>query len=241
MSQLLGDLARWSIISAVVALLVGCGSGEPASPSTSGPQTQSTPATTTQSGSASPVNPGTETLWSFDKDPTGSAPEGTEIFSGTWEVRPESDAPSTPNALCQTGEAEFPALVLGGELYTDLMLSTKFKPISGKQDQAAGLIFRVQDKDNYYIVRTNALEGNVNIYKYANGRRSVIKEGSANVASGQWQELRVQANGNSIQGFLDNQLVVEATDDTYQVGKVGLWTKADSVSCFDNVLAEATQ
>jgi hypothetical protein len=96
------------------------------------------------------------------------------------------------------------------------------KPISGRVDQAAGIIFHMQDKDNYYILRANALEGNTNLYKYVGGRRSILKEGSAQVASGQWQELRLEANGNYLRGFLNGQLVVETSDDTFAAGKVGL-------------------
>ena len=175
--------------------------------------------------------------WSFDGDPDGSLPAGAAVFSGSWAIRAEPDAPSPPNALCQTGIAQFPALSFGEAAYGDVVLAVRFKPISGREDQAAGLIFRVQDKDNYYILRANALENNVNFYKYAGGRRTTIKEGAAPVASGQWQELRVEVAGNHFRGFLNGQPVVEASDDTYQAGQVGLWTKADSVTCFDEVEA----
>ncbi|HEV8654004.1 MAG TPA: family 16 glycoside hydrolase [Candidatus Limnocylindria bacterium] len=175
-------------------------------------------------------------VWNFDSDATGGAPAGAEIFSGTWVVRAEADAPSKPNALCQVGDAEFPALALGSGVYGDLTITIRFKPISGKVDQAAGVISRVQDKDNYYILRANVLETNVNLYKYAGGRRSGIKDGSAKVAQGQWQELRLEVSGNMLRGFLNGQLVVEATDATYKAGRVGLWTKADSVTCFDDVM-----
>jgi hypothetical protein len=173
--------------------------------------------------------------WAFDTDPAGGPPKGAEVFSGTWVVRAEADAPSLPNALCQTGSAEFPALALGDAVYADVVLTARFKPIAGKEDRAAGLIFRIRDKGNYYILRANALEGNVNLYKYQNGSRSGLKEGSAKVASGRWQELRAEVVGNHMIGLLDDQPVVEVTDDTYKSGRVGLWTKADSVTCFDDV------
>jgi Domain of Unknown Function (DUF1080) len=151
-------------------------------------------------------------------------------------VRAEPGTPSEPNALCQTGMGEFPAIALGDGVLGDLVMSTRFKPISGRVDQAAGLIFRVQDGGNYYILRANALEGNVNFYKYASARRSLIKEGAAEVRSGEWQELTVQVTGNHLTGLLNGVPVVEATDDSYQAGRVGLWTKADSVTCFDDVV-----
>jgi hypothetical protein len=177
----------------------------------------------------------TATTWTFDQDPTGSPPPGSQPFAGQWLVRAEADAPSKPNALCQTGSATFPAIALTSTAYGDVVVTVRFKPISGREDQAAGIIFRVQDKDNYYILRANALENNVNLYKYAGGARTGIKDGDAKVVAGQWQELRVEATGDRLRGFLGGQLVVEANDATYKAGRVGLWTKADSVTCFDDL------
>ncbi len=174
-------------------------------------------------------------MWNFDRDAAGTLPKGAEVFDGLWAVRAESDTPSPPHALCQTGAATFPALSLGGGVYADLVMSAHFKPISGREDQAAGLIFRVQDRDNYYILRANALENNLNLYKYVGGRRLGLKDSSAKVDSGVWQELRVEVRGDQLRGFLNGNLVIEATDTTYSAGKVGLWTKADSVTCFDDV------
>src|SRR5438046_1487315 len=187
----------------------------------------------------SPAASAASASWTFDGDATGSVPAGAEVFSGSWVVRAEADAPSKPNARCQVGSAEFPAVALGTIVYGDVTVTLRFKPVSGKTDQAAGIIFRVQDKDDYYILRANALEANVNLYKYAGGRRSGIKEGSARVASGQWQELRVQVSGDRMRGFLNGQQVVDATDSAYRAGRIGLWTKADSLTCFDDVVVAA--
>src|SRR5204863_808171 len=126
---------------------------------------------------------------------------------GTWEIRAEADAPSPPHALCQTGTAKYTAVRLGDKVYADLVAAVRFKPVSGKDDRAAGIIFRVQDANNYYILRANALEDNVILFRYAGGTRSSIKSGSAKVPSGQWQELRLEAEGNRFRGFLDGQLV----------------------------------
>jgi hypothetical protein len=185
------------------------------------------------------VAPGEVAEWTFDADSAGGLPPGVEVWDGSWAVRAEADAPTLPNALCQTGSATFPALCLSDRVYTDVEVSLRFKPVSGKEDQAAGIIFRVQDRNNYYILRANALEGNVNFYIYASGRRSFLAGGAAKVASGRWQELRVEVAGNRFRGFLDGQLVVETTNDAYPAGRVGLWTKADSVTCFDNVRVTA--
>jgi hypothetical protein len=177
--------------------------------------------------------------WSFDSDPVGGLPAGAQVFSGKWEIRAEADAPSPSNALCQTGTAQYPALSLADRIFSDVVVSTSFKPISGRTDQAAGILFRIQDRDNYNILRANALEDNVNIYKYTGGRRSDIKDGAAKVASGKWQDLRVEVSGYTIRGYLNGKLVVEATDQTFKAGKLGLWTKTDSVTCFDNIRAIA--
>src|SRR5215211_9162380 len=215
-------LLRWiAIIAALVLFLVSCGGGQSNSQSNSGPQELFT-----------------EESWNFDEDSPGDPPAGAEVFSGTWEVRPDSDAPTQPNALCQTGEAQFPALALSDEEYTDLALTTSFKPISGEEDQAAGLIFRVQDEGNYYIVRANALEDNVGIYKYKDGRRKEIQSEPTDVEQGEWQELRVEVTGNEIRALLGKKEVAKTTDDEFPTGGVGLWTKADSLTCFDDVSVE---
>ena len=185
------------------------------------------------------VTAGQVTEWTFDTDPAGGPPPGSEVFGGNWVVRSEPDAPSRPNVLCQTAVAPFPALCLSDSVYTDVELSVQFKPLSGQEDQAAGIIFRVQDGDNYYIFRANALENNVMFFLYASGRRSILKRSAVRVPAGRWQELKVEAVGNRFRGFLDGQPVMEATDDCYPAGRVGLWTKADSITCFDNVRVTA--
>lgn len=207
---------------AVVLTLSGGNKGQAAAPS--------------QPGAANP--PGQALRWTFDSDPVGGLPRGAVVFSGTWAVRAEADAPSPPHALCQIGTAEFPALKLSDAVFTDVVLSAQFKAVSGREDRAAGLIFRVQDKNNYYILRANALENNVNIYTYALGRRHLLKEGSMLVPSGRWQALRAEVTGPRIRGFLDDRLAVEVIDNTYRSGTIGLWTKADSVTCFDDVDAK---
>ena len=179
--------------------------------------------------------PGKTSEWNFDKEPIGRAPARATVFSGNWAVRAEAGAPSPPNALCQTGVAEFPALSLSESVYTDATVEASFKPISGHEDQAAGIIFRIQDKDNYYIARANALEDNLNIYKFIHGRRIFIKGANAKVSSNKWQQLGVEVTGSRIRGSLNGQPLVEASDDTFRAGKIGLWTKADSVTCFDNI------
>lgn len=179
--------------------------------------------------------------WAFEADPAGRPPHDAVVFSGMWVIRTPPDAPGGPRVLCQTGQATFPAILLGNRRFGNVTLSARFKAVSGREDRAAGLIFRVQDKNNYYILRANALEDNVNIYVYAGGVRRQLKVGYASVPSGRWQTLRVEASGPRIRGFLNDRPVVEATDTTYTRGRIGLWTKADSVTCFDDVVATGQQ
>ena len=168
------------------------------------------------------VESGQTLQWSFDSDPVGALPAGSQAFTGKWEVRADTNAPSPHNVLCQTGMVPFPALSLSDKIFADAVVSTSFKSVSGSIDQAAGIIFRIQDKDNYYILRANALEDNVIIFKYVGGNRAELQEGSAKVPTGKWQELRVEIKGNVIRGFLNGKLVVLARDDTFKAGKVGL-------------------
>jgi hypothetical protein len=111
----------------------------------------------------------------------------------------------------------------------------KFKSVSGKEDQAGGVIWRCQDADNYYIARANALEDNVTIYHTIKGNRTSFKNIDTKVAPGVWHTLRVEFKGNKFAVIFDGKKVIEATDDSFaEAGKVGVWTKADSVTLFDD-------
>lgn len=213
----------WPCFLVVIPVVMGCG-GTPQVKYRVGDQT---------------VAAGDTVEWNFDKDLPGTLPAGIEVFSGSWAVQSAADAPSRPNVLCQSASADFPALCLGPKIYTDLLMSVRFKPVSGKTDQAAGILCRIQDPNNYYILRANALEDNVIFFRYASGKRTTLKEASVKVPSRQWQELRLEVSGNRFRGYLNDQLIVETTDDAYQAGKTGLWTKADSVTCFDDVKVSA--
>ena len=174
--------------------------------------------------------------WTFDGDRVGGLPEGATAFSGTWAVRAEDGSPSPPNALCQTASAEFPAIQLSSDVHRDVAMTVRFKPISGRTDQAGGVLLRIQDANNYYIVRANALESNVVIFKYVAGSRTEVRQGRAVTRSGVWQELRGEVEGTMLRGYLGGALVVEATDTTFREGRAGVWTKADSVTCFDDAV-----
>jgi hypothetical protein len=117
----------------------------------------------------------------------------------------------------------------------DVDLSVQFKAISGKGDQGAGLVWRYRDPNNYYITRCNALEDNCTIYHVVNGRRQAFQNQRVKVASKAWHTLRVEAAGDHFVLTYDGRKVLDARDQTFRdAGKVGLWTKADSVMAFDD-------
>ena len=176
----------------------------------------------------------------FDDMKTGTAPAGwtaTQTGSGSakWSVEKDESAPSKPNVLKQSGAATFPVCIKNDTNLTDGFVEVKFKPVAGKEDQAGGVIWRVQDANNYYVARANALEDNVTIYHTINGKRVAFKNINTKVMSGVWHTLRVDFEGNKFSVTFDGNKVIEATDQSFaNAGKVGVWTKADSVTEFDN-------
>ena len=176
----------------------------------------------------------------FDKAEAGKPPAGwtaTQTGSGQakWAVVEDATAPSKPNVLRQSGEATYPVCLKDDSSLKDGFLEVRFKAISGREDQAAGLVWRAHDANNYYVARANALENNVTIYHTINGRRTEKKRTSMKVPANQWQTLRVDVRGNHFTVSLNGQKALDWDDDTFKdAGKVGLWTKADSVTLFDD-------
>ena len=191
----------------------------------------------------------------FDSDSPGALPSGwTSVMThrgGTprWELIKDDTAPSKPNVLAQLSSAgaraQFPLAIYDEVSCTNGELSVKFKPISGKVDQAAGLVWRYRDENNYYIVRANALEDNVVLYKVEDSKRSsFVPKGSPprtygvkhEVPGQTWSTLRVTFEGPLFTVYFNGEKLFEVEDTTFtETGKVGLWTKADSVTHFDDV------
>ena len=147
----------------------------------------------------------------------------------------DGTAPSKPNVLAQTGRGTFPFCIDSIASLEDGFVEVKFKPISGKEDQAGGLIWRFKDKENYYIARANALEDNVTIYHTIRGSRREFKSAHVTVPSKVWHTLRVDFLGDHFVVTFDGAKVLDASDSTIQgAGTVGVWTKADSVTYFDD-------
>jgi hypothetical protein len=176
----------------------------------------------------------------FDNFKTGAPPSGwtaTQTGSGSakWSVEKDDSAPSKPNVLKQSGEATFPVCIKNDTNLKDGFVEVRFRPVAGKEDQAGGVIWRVQDANNYYIARANALEDNVTIYHTISGKRVAFKNINTKVTSGVWHTLRVEFHGNQFAVIFDGNKVIDATDESFtNAGKVGVWTKADSVTEFDN-------
>ena len=176
----------------------------------------------------------------FDKDKTGAAPEGwqagvTGKGDPKWTVEADESAPSKPNVLKQSGEGTYPWCVKKDVSIKDGSVETKFKPVSGKEDQAGGVIWRFKDGDDYYIARANALEDNVTIYHTVKGKRVSFKNANVKVAPNEWHTLRVDFKDDQFKVSLDGKAVIEAKDKTFsEAGAVGVWTKADSVTLFDD-------
>jgi len=183
---------------------------------------------------------------SFDKNAVGSLPAGwvagvTGKGSPRWAVETDTSAPRGPNVLKQSGFGTFPWCVKTDARLTDGSVEVKFKPISGKEDAAGGVVWRWRDADNYYVARANALENNISLYYTSSGRRNTIKYVDAPVAKNQWHTLRVQFTGKRITVSLDGKQYIETDDDHIAgAGSVGVWTKADSVTAFDDFSYEGS-
>jgi len=176
----------------------------------------------------------------FDAGTVGQAPAGwtaTRTGSGEakWTIEKDDTAPSKPNVLKQAGVATYPVCFKNDTNLKDGFVEVKFKPISGKEDQAGGVVWRLKDANNYYIARANALEDNVTIYHTINGRRTEKKRTNMKVASNVWHTIRADFAANHFTVTCDGKKAIEWDDDTFkEAGNVGVWTKADSVTLFDD-------
>ncbi len=171
--------------------------------------------------------------------PSEPPPDWTVTRTGTgeprWSIEKDDSAPSKPNVLRQSGEATYPLAIKDDTNLKDGFVEVKFKAVSGKTDQAGGVVWRLQDADNYYVARANALEDNVTLYHTIKGRRVAFRNVETRVAPGVWHTLRVDFAGNRFTVTFDDKQVIEASDDSFSgAGKVGVWTKADSVTLFDD-------
>jgi hypothetical protein len=170
-----------------------------------------------------------------DRLPVGWSAGATGAGAPRWTVEHDATAPTQPNVLVQSGRADFAWCVRREADVTDGFVEVRFKPISGREDRAGGVIWRWKDGDNYYVARANALENNVSLYYTRNGKRNTIAYANAPVTAGAWHVLRVEFSGQRIAVALDGKVQIEHSDAHISGGgAVGVWTKADSVTAFDD-------
>jgi hypothetical protein len=186
---------------------------------------------------------------SFESNQIGAAPEGwTATLTGSgdpkWTVENDETAPSKSKVLKQSGRATYPLILKNDASIKDGFVEMKFKAIAGSQDRAAGIVWRARDANNYYVTRANALEDNVVLYKTVSGVRSPLdivgRKGGygidVKVPSNTWHLLRVDFKASRFSVSFNGKQLFEVEDSTFtDAGKVGLWTKADSVTLFDEV------
>jgi len=185
--------------------------------------------------------------WLFDEESPGQIPTGLLAREthpgkkmGSWKIAADPGAPTKPNVLTlQTDESggTFNLAIMDKTSYKDLDLRVRLRSNTGKEDQGGGLIWRCKDENNYYICRMNPLESNFRVYKVVNGKREQLKSAKVQTKTGKWCKLRIEMIGDNIACYLDGKKYLEAKDDTFKdAGMVGLWTKADASSSFDNLV-----
>ena len=191
----------------------------------------------------------------FEADAVGATPKGwtanrTGRGDPKWTIEQDQTAPSKLKILKQSGRATYPLLLKDDTDIKDGFIEVKFKAVAGSEDRAAGLVWRAADANNYYVVRANALEDNVVLYKTVNGVRSALdivgRKGGYGVdvpvPANQWLDLRVEFSGSRFRVLYHGKQLFEAEDSTFSgAGKVGLWTKADSVTLFDEIIYGETK
>jgi hypothetical protein len=192
---------------------------------------------------------------SFESNRIGATPEGwTATLTGKgdpkWTVESDETAPSKSKILKQSGRATYPLLLKNDTNIRDGFIEVMFKAIAGSQDRAAGVVWRARDANNYYVVRANALEDNFVLYKTVNGIRSPLdivgrKGGygvSVSVPANIWHSLRIDFRDTRLRAAFNAKQLFEVEDSTFtDAGKIGLWTKADSVTLFDQMTYGETQ
>jgi hypothetical protein len=196
----------------------------------------------TTGGQDTPAPFGVTRKWSFDTSGPGTLPPEFINVLGDWQVSAEGSAPSSPNLLRQSGSyksGDFPRVLVKDLTFTNLRMKVRCRPESGSTDQACGVLFRAKDSDNYYVTRANAIENNIRLYHVIERARQEFATADVPVPAGTWHTLEVRALGNAITVSWNGSPVISAMDQTFTTGKIGLWTKADSVTAFDDLEATA--
>jgi hypothetical protein len=181
----------------------------------------------------------TKNTWTFDNDQPGRIASGFSNETGDWKVVADASAPSKPNILAQMAKSSastFNLVLLGNHQFKDADVSVQMKSVAGKTDQGGGLVWRAKDAKNYYVVRYNPLEDNFRLYRVVKGARSAPLQDVTIRHSDGWHEIRVITIGERIECYYDGKKYMELRDATFEeAGKIGLWTKADAQTRFDDL------
>jgi hypothetical protein len=161
--------------------------------------------------------------------------DGWTTVSGKWAIEDVAGASQGGRALVQRAtDNDFNVIVAPAGPFDNTDVSVRFKPMSGREDASGGIVFRFSE-GRYYVIRANALEDNFNFYYYDRGRRQIAGASVKAPALGQWHKLRIAASGDRIQGWLNDQALIDRRDSRFTAGRIGLWTKADSITAFDDL------
>jgi hypothetical protein len=201
---------------------------------------------TVVAGKALPAAAGSLERIDFESTNVGVLPAGmtTALTGGggavTWSVVEDSSAPAGSKVLAQTSadrtDYRFPLAILDAPIVADATVTVAFKAMAGEVDRAAGIALRLRDANNYYVVRANALEDNVRLYKVVAGKRIQFAGADVKVPSGTWHKLALDVRGNRFEASFNGKSLFSATDTTFAAaGRIALWTKADSVTRFDDL------
>lgn len=185
-------------------------------------------------------------MWTFDNDPADTLPSEFQLGTlfdgrpaGNWKVLDTDRAKSPPHVLGQLmgkgAEHAYKTLFIAGTKASDLAFQISLLPIDGKADMGGGLIWRATDDRNYYLTRANPLEQNIRIYRVVKGVRQMLNNFDLMIDVRQWHTLRIVAKGCQVQVYFDDQQVFDLCDKTFSSGQVGLWTKSDAVTYFDDL------
>lgn len=185
-------------------------------------------------------------VWTFDDDPPESLPPEFQVGTlfdgrpaGEWKILQTEAANNGTHVLGQLmgkgAEHAYKVVLIQGTTVTDLDLHVSFLPISGKADMGGGLIWRATDDRNYYLTRANPLEQNIRVYRVVNGIRHLLQNFDQTIVMKQWHTLQVINRGCRIQVFYDEKQVFDLCDKTFSTGGIGLWTKSDAVTYFDDL------
>lgn len=191
-------------------------------------------------------------LFDFEEATVGKLPAGwTAAKAGkgegsVWTIAEDKSAPKGPKVLAQTAASPssvFNLCVADKTSFTDLDFTVSFKSVAGKKDQGGGPMWRYQDADNYYVARMNPLEDNFRLYKVVAGKRTQLATvEEIVVAADKWHTIRVVHKGTHVQCYLNGKLHLDAKDDAIKgAGKIGLWTKADAQTYFDNLVIQGAR